>query len=256
MGDFESAKKYFAKAIEAGAQNRGGILLGLGLLSDRTGNSNEGLKQCKEALAWYEERFSKTGNESSLEAKCCMSIAKLCLKLRDNKQALEFADRAVQNFKRTCGDDSPLVASALKTKGEILASMTTESENAVLALHAALRIEATKDALDMMTMMEIIQLVSNISQQMPAEKRAQTLKNVLEAAIKACANVRAKLPQDGNTAAFYKFVAELAFYAQELAVARELLTEAIPLFATEKSMDCSGLVKQCEELINLINNRI
>lgn len=256
MGDFSNAKKYFQKAIDAGCENKGGVLLGLGLLSDRTGEVAEGLAQCKEALEWYEEKFSKRQNESSLEAKCCMSIAKLSLKVRDVSGALEHSNRAVGIFRRTCGEDSPLVAAALKTKGEILASIPDESENALAALLGALKIESIKDALDMLAMMDIVQLVMKISQKVEIGKRIQSLKDMLEAGVKACANVRTKMPQDGNSAAFYKFIGELAVYAQEPLVAKELLTEAIPLFQGEKTMDCSGLVKQCQDVISLINSKI
>jgi hypothetical protein len=42
--------------------------------------------------------------------------------------------------------------------------------------------------------------------------------------------VRDKLPLDGNAAAFFKCVGELAVHALDLQHARELFVEAVPLF--------------------------
>ncbi len=45
-----------------------------------------------------------------------------------------------------------------------------------------------------------------------------------------CLQVRAKLPLDGNAAAFFKCVGELAVHANDLPHARELFVECVPLF--------------------------
>ena len=126
-----------------------------------------------------------------------------------------------------------------------------------MALQESFRIEAGKDALDMVTMMEIIhgltKLCQGIDDSLDREKNFKTTLTIAES---ACENVRHKLRADGNTAAFLKFVAELAVYANELTKAKSLLEEARPLFEAEKTIDCSGLVVQCKEIIAIIDRKL
>ena len=70
--------------------------------------------------------------------------------------------------------------------------------------------------------------------------------------MRACDNIRRRMPQDGNAAVFYKLTAELAIWAEDLPCADRLLKEAVPLFLTERSMDCTGLADQCKQIISLI----
>ena len=257
MGDLEKAKTYFNKAMAAGSPNKGGLLLGLGLVSERSGDLQGGLKQCLEALEWYESKFTGNNNESSLEAKCALSVAKIYARLKDQSNALKYATRAVENFRRTCGSDSPLLASALKVQGEILAGDTAQTKAAIAALQEALTIETQKDAIDMVTMMELIHAVTKVVQKLPenAERRTQ-FRSIFGIAMRGCESVRSRLSPDGNMAAFLKFTAELGIYADELDSARSLIKEALPLFQAEKSVDCSGIVQQCEQLITLLDQRI
>ena len=51
--------------------------------------------------------------------------------------------------------------------------------------------------------------------------------------------VRDKLPLDGNAAAFFKCVGELAVHALDLQHARELFVEAVPLFREVQARDIS-----------------
>jgi hypothetical protein len=100
--------------------------------------------------------------ECSLEGKVAMSIAKLHVKLSDNASALVYACMAVDVFRHTCGDDSPLLATALKIKGEVLAAMPGQLPQAVDTFMNAFQIEAGKDLVEIMTMMELVQLILGI----------------------------------------------------------------------------------------------
>lgn len=257
MGNLDAAKMYFKKAITAGSMNQGGLLLGLGLISERSGDLQGGLKQCLEALEWYESKFTGNNNESSLEAKCSLSVAKIYARLKDQTNALKYATRAVNNFRRTCGSDSPLLASALKVHGEILAKDSDQTKLAISTLQEALNIETKKDAVDMVTMMELIHGLTKIIQNMPdsTERRVQ-FRSIFKTAMRGCESVREKLSHDGNVGAFLKFTAELGIYAEELNSARSLIQEALPLFQAEKSVDCTGIVEQCEQILSLLDQRI
>jgi hypothetical protein len=124
-------------------------------------------------------------------------------------------------------------------------------------LHESFRIEATKDVVDMVGMMELIHVLTKVAQKIPeVNDRDAAFKSSFAAAEIACENIRKKLQPDGNVAAFLKFVAELGVYSNELKKAKQLLEEALPLFKNEKSIDCTGIIQQCEQIVALIDQKI
>jgi hypothetical protein len=110
--------------------------------------------------------------EGSLEAKVAMSIAKLQVKLKDTASALMHASLAVDVFRHTCGEDSPLLASALKIKGEVLCAIPGQLPQACDTFIAAFKIEAQKDLVEIMTMMELVQLVQGICRRVVHDARS------------------------------------------------------------------------------------
>merc|ERR1712113_649829 len=98
-----------------------------------------------------------------------MSIAKILLKIAetepDEAKRIEMEEEAVQLeienvqlFEITCGEDSPLTASALKGLGEALMQrhrFTEAQEN----FARSYRLEAQKDAFDLITVMEVHNLL-------------------------------------------------------------------------------------------------
>ena len=138
--------------------------------------------------------------------------------------------------------------------------MATDPSKTALAVQSLIEscsIESCKDSLDMMVMMDIIHTLTGLVQKLPSpDERAAIFQRVVSIALTAANNVRSKFPLDGNVGAFLKCVAELGVYANELQMTRRLLKEAVPLFKAEKSMDCSGLVAQCESIITLIDRKI
>jgi hypothetical protein len=106
--------------------------------------------------------------EGSIEGKVAMSIAKLHVKLKDPSSALSYASMAVDVFRHTCGEDSPLLASALKIKGEVLCALPEQLPQACDTFIDAFRIEAQKDLVELMTMMELVQLVQGICRRVRA----------------------------------------------------------------------------------------
>jgi hypothetical protein len=100
--------------------------------------------------------------EGSIEAKVAMSIAKLHIKMKDPAAALVYASMAVHVFRHTCGEDSPLLASALKIRGEVQVALPGLLPQAVDSFINAFKIEAQKDLVELMTMMELVQLIQAV----------------------------------------------------------------------------------------------
>lgn len=264
LGEYDKARMYFDKALlQTGGSNKGGILLGIGLLKNRINGERGGLKECLEALEWYQERFSRRGNMSSLEAKCAMSIAKIYMEVGDADLALQYANMAVENFRVTCGNDSPLVASALKLKGDILWILEGDRTNARSVFREAFMIESKKDAIDLVSLIELNRaIVETITKPVPGlemtpfEIERSEFVPVLSEALTACEAARRKLPHDANLGAFLKIIAELAVWANDLVIAKNLLRESIGLLGIQSSEESMLLISQAKELIDLIDHRI
>jgi hypothetical protein len=216
-----------------------------------------------QALEWYREKFSSKGNVSSLEAKCAISISRIYLERGELVPAIEYADMAILIFERTCGSDSPLVASALRVRGDILWAMP-EKETRISARETylkAFRIEAQKDSVDLVALIEINTAIVDtfIKPKVGENSRPEIVRSqfrpVLEIALTASEHARRKCPRDGNLGALFKIFAELAIWAEEFHISKSLLEEANILFSEEKSLDCSHIIQKCNELMKLIDDR-
>ncbi len=154
MGDYTKAEEYFKRSIESPENtNRGRCLLGLGLVLDRRGDTKQALEKCSEAKKWYQDKMSNVG-DSSLVAKCGNSIAKCLEKLGRFSEAEKDVKESIRIFEVTCGSDSPLVATACRNLGEIYLKQDKLVEGRS-ALKRAYHLEAIKDAVDILTLMEI-----------------------------------------------------------------------------------------------------
>jgi len=263
MGRYTEAREYFEKCLNASeGKNHGGILLGLGLLKERSGEG-DGLKYCLDALEWYSAKFSKNGNLSSLEGKCAQSIANIFLGRLQLEDALKFAGMAVDNFEKTCGLDSPLLASALRIRADILwAHANAGRETARRDYIRAFEIDAIRDAPDLVGLIELKNaIVDTYTKPRAGEERAPRFdrtefRPILAIAIDACSNAKKRVAHDGNLGAVFKIMAELGIWAEDFDLAKSLLTDAKIFFETDSSIDCSALYDQCDELVKLIDARI
>ena len=262
LGEYSLAQEYFKKCIELDAENKGGVLLGLGLLADRTGDTQAGLVYCSNALDWYTERFSAKGNVSSLEGKAALSVSKMCLKLTEYAKALQYAEQSCHVFRSTCGMESPLLANALKLKGEILLMMGGRSSEARESLMHAFSIEAHKDAIDLVVLIEIekclVETFTRRDSSEPTEDSKNTavqLRRASNLALVACRRASEIVTPDANLGALFKIMAELAIRAEDFKAAEGLLDDAIRMFSTDTSPNCSILGSQCLELLRLLRDR-
>mmetsp|Transcript_232 Transcript_232/g.695 ORF Transcript_232/g.695 Transcript_232/m.695 type:complete len:440 (-) Transcript_232:6-1325(-) len=268
MGDFEQAALYFRRAIQCMEHeeklgkktgDKGGVLLGLGLIEDRQGNYEKALVAMRESQRVF--RIRANGKPSSLIAKAGMSIAKILLKLAareaDEAKRVEMEEEAItlsrenlQLFEVTCGDDSPLTASALRGLGEALLRRSRFQE-AVEAFAKSYMLEASKDAFDLLQVMEVHNLLFGVHMamvKMGGELDRAAFRGYMPAVRVALERVRA-MPQDANAGAYYKVAAEMLAFAEDYAGAGGLLRDAIRLFRTEQDQDkVTGLIATCEDL--------
>mmetsp|Transcript_57737 Transcript_57737/g.108194 ORF Transcript_57737/g.108194 Transcript_57737/m.108194 type:complete len:247 (+) Transcript_57737:590-1330(+) len=222
------------------------------------GRFEEALASVRESQALFRQRAN--GKPSSLVAKAGMSIAKILLKLaleetnEAKKQDMEEEavireQENVELFEVTCGDDSPLTASALRGLGEALKRRGRVAE-AIESFARSYQIEAQKDAFDLLGIMEVHNHL--FGAHMDLIKIGQPLnrtsfRNYLPIVDLALDRVRA-MKQDANAGAYYKVAGEFAAFAEEYQRAAELLGEAIRLFKTEDDSKVAGLIHHCLEL--------
>jgi len=266
MGNYDEAAKYFQRALrcldqEVGKKtgDRAGILLGLGLIQDRLGHFEEALAAVRESQDLFRQRAN--GKPSSLVAKAGMSIAKILLKLAlketDELKKQQMEDEAVEReqenvelFEVTCGEDSPLTASALRGLGEAL-KRRGKTEEAVQSFARSYNLEAQKDAFDLLSIMEVHNLLFAAHMEMvkdcgrPLDRASfRSYLPTVDLALKRVRNMQ----QDANAGAYYKVAGEFAAFAEDYRLASSLLDEALDLFKTEKVEKVDGLIKHCKEL--------
>mmetsp|Transcript_61372 Transcript_61372/g.121481 ORF Transcript_61372/g.121481 Transcript_61372/m.121481 type:complete len:956 (+) Transcript_61372:92-2959(+) len=260
LGDYEKAEDYFRQALrfieqEHGANqgNRGGVLLGLGLVRDRLGKHREALPVCRKAYEFYMDRAN--GAPASLQAKAGISCAKLHMKLGEMAKAEILIREAVHMYEVTCGETSPLTASAYHELGKCLWKQRKRSD-AQKALQRAYEIESQKDAWDLVTLLEIHNMLMDTHLKETDHIERSRFQDYFKTVEYLAARVKRELPQDGNAAVYYKAAAELKAWGGRYEEAKELFNMAIPLFRTETSTDCTGLLQSCEDMMAFCNRNL
>jgi tetratricopeptide (TPR) repeat protein len=257
LGDYPKAEKYFSDALTClqdpeqvlknGEGNKGGVLLGLGLIKERMGKINEALPVVRQAYDFYKRRAYLPGGQPSLQAKAGMSCAKLHTKLKQYPEAEAMCEEAIQLFEQTCGEDSPLTAGAYHDFANIL----WEQRKTLPARRTAKRayeIEIMKDAFDLMSVLQIHNILMDThlksSDGKIIRKDFQAYFPIAENTIRRVE----KLPQDGNAGVYYKAAGELHMWGASYARSKELLLLASALLSSEVTADCSNLVMECDAL--------
>ncbi|CAE8728824.1 unnamed protein product, partial [Polarella glacialis] len=259
LGDYEKAEDYFRQALrfieqEAGFNkgNRGGVLLGLGIVRDRLGKHKEALPVCLKAYEFYKERAN--GAPASLQAKAGISCAKLHCKLGNLPKAETFIREAVHMYEVTCGETSPLTASAYHELGKCLWAQR-KREDAQKALKRAYELEAMKDAWDLVTILEIHNILMDTHLKETVNIDRSKFADYFKTSDFVVSRVRT-LTQDGNAAVYYKAAAELKSWGGKYREAKALFEEAIPLLAVEKSTDCSSLIGSCKDMMSFCDRNL
>lgn len=254
IGSYSDAEGYFREALSltdalpvGDKGNRGGILLGLAGVQERRGDYTGALPSSQASYDFYKGRDKERGWETSLTAKAAMQLSKVHMKLGSLQKAEAFVREAVRLFIETAGDDSPLVAGAYERLGAVLWQQG-KAEEARTAYHGAYKLEAIKDAFDLVSILEIHNtLVETHLGGGGLDRKA--FGRYFEVAASTAARVKRDLPQDGNAGAYYKAAGELFVLGGDCARGRPLLVTAAELFAGETVVDTTHLIKQCGDLV-------
>eukprot|EP00933_Yihiella_yeosuensis_P020887 TRINITY_DN1665_c0_g1_i1.p1 TRINITY_DN1665_c0_g1~~TRINITY_DN1665_c0_g1_i1.p1 ORF type:complete len:214 (+),score=57.25 TRINITY_DN1665_c0_g1_i1:67-708(+) len=197
-----------------------------------------------------------------------MTIAKILLKLaakeedpekrkKMEEEAIDVEKENIELFEITCGEDSPLTASALKGYGEALLRRLKIAE-AIPAFAKSYLLEAKKDAFDLLAVMEVHNCL--FGAHMAAIKTGKELdrkafRSYMPTIEIALTRVRG-LTQDANAGAYFKVAGEMMAFAEDYAGAYALLGEAIELLNTETPDKVGTLVKMCQELQDFCNQQL
>lgn len=276
LGDYDNAEKCFLESLALmdrpgapakASANRGGVLLGLGLVKERLGRVQEGLDILFKALEFYKARFK--GAEHSLVAKTLMSVGHAQEKLGQLGAGGESYREAVRIFKFTCGDDTPLTANALDSLAKNLyaQSQSTEppcAEKVAEARERLLESFVLYTGFDTLNvyMQNIIDILNEAKRWAIESKEkpppgSNTL-SVLHAkfrpfvpAIIQCQQRVQKEPSvdSGTAAVYYKVGGEICMLSGDYALAVPMLNDAVAIFETVTEVDCTRLIAECRSML-------
>jgi tetratricopeptide (TPR) repeat protein len=134
LGQLRNAELSFTESLQLmdapgappkASSNRGGVLLGLGLVKERQGDLRGGLDFIYQALGFYRNKFAAANGQHSLIAKSLMSVGKCHEKLRELDQAETAFREAVAVFQATCGNNTPLTADSMFCLAKVLYAQRT-----------------------------------------------------------------------------------------------------------------------------------
>ena len=272
INQLTKAEEYFERALKLIEQghdgNKGGLLLGLGLLRERMGNVQTALPFLQQALDHYTNQHKKA-DSSSIIAKAHMGVGKAHEKLGDFPNAEIHFSSAVLIFKKTVGDSSPLTAHSLGALGRIRIKRGNIEEGAALTL-AALKLEVEKDAFHLDSVWELLNRLKDVhteaaqkrTLQFPNQPHVERLRALHQAfapliALAHAADARiTSLPTSestdvGTLAVFYKTAGEVCMLAQDAETGKHFLRTALDHFHRVQGFDCSSLINGCNELLQM-----
>lgn len=115
-------------------------------------------------------------------------------------------------------------------------------------MHRAYALEGIKDAMDLVTILEIHNLlVETLIKGKGLDRKAfRTYFEVVRGVVK---RVRSEMQQDGNAGAYYKTAGEMFVLGDDCDEGSQLLIEAHGLIEMEKNVDVSGLLRAVKDLL-------
>mmetsp|Transcript_3367 Transcript_3367/g.6467 ORF Transcript_3367/g.6467 Transcript_3367/m.6467 type:complete len:598 (+) Transcript_3367:86-1879(+) len=252
LGETDKAEECFTEALDRISRgdrgNKGGLLMGLGIVKKSRGDLKGSVRVLLEALEFYKGEYK--GVDHSIVAKSHTAVGRSLEALGETRKAEHHFYEAVRIFWITCGF-SPLTANASKKLGELQLALG-KANGAQQLLKQALELHVSFDTLDIRAIMEIIQVIPalhlkprwagmlampDFNQYVPSLK---TLRDRVD---------RDKLKMNGDLAVLFKAAGEVALPGGAFELSIEFLNRAMGFFKATTEVDCSQLVSQCEQLV-------
>jgi tetratricopeptide (TPR) repeat protein len=252
LGMRDNAEKEFRDGLvflendsTASAARTGGLLLGLAQILQSKQKYDAAIQHFHDAKTAYLKVHS---TEHSLIAKTTMYIGNVHEKKGELKEAETQYRECIRIFIVTCGENTPLTASAWKHLADVLLKQGQVAESDKL-MKDALSYEVTFNPLRLFPVFEMLTSCLRIqtSRDSLEEKRSKALVPIAEAAVKAAAEQ--KLKRDGNLAVLYKTAAEILLLGNAPQMVPDLLRDAIEMLASVKEMNVNHLVQECQQLL-------
>jgi len=241
----------------------GGVLLGIGI-----GTTYKSMKKYEEALDYMNqalESFKRRmhGKDHSLVAKTLTGIGATQTSMQNFKGAYDTYVEAVRIFKVTCGL-SPLTANSLFDVA-CAAKKLGKVKESVKALEESLDMHVDFDTLDMPKIIMVLNTILEVKPQLintryPDEKGpVLTLHEAFglyKPMLDRCfANMtKQSIAEDDNAAVYFKACGEILVLGGFHMDAVQALSRAANHFRSVTYLDCSGLIKQCEDLSKIAVN--
>lgn len=237
---FLEAVKYASIEEKAGrSTNKGGILLGLGLVKQKNHKSKEALPFLQQGLAWYKEKHPAASGDHSLVAKSEMYVAEALEDLGELQRAEGHFREAVRIFRVTCGSESPLTATALSHLGRVLLALEKHAEAEEVLFEALQRnVDVDIFSVNVSTVAQVLVQLYQLQsrEEGKRQRQASLLVPLCATAVKKLKQRNeGKMPRNGDSGVFMKIFAELTVFTLDFAAAEDIFAEAIEIFREVKT---------------------
>jgi tetratricopeptide (TPR) repeat protein len=224
------------------------------MVKKKQGQFEAALPWLNQALEFYYQRFGK--QDHSLIAKTYSGIGDTHKQLGQIDLAEKALKESLRLFEVTCGD-SPLTANALYNlaKVEVILNKLSEAKK---HFDASLKYHVRFDTLDMPQIIKLLNKLMNLNIQICKNGNINEIFTVYVEDIAAChkSMIEQKLDEDDNAAVFYKTAAEFLLVGGEYELAIPHLMKSINLLSKVTTIDCSGLIATCQQLLAIaVGNR-
>jgi len=237
--------------------DKGGVMLGLGIVRQKRGEYQEATPILAETLAFYKRKFQ--GGDHSLIAKTLMSYARNFELCREYAEAEQHFREAVRLFTVTSGRECPLTATALASLAGVLTLRGSDAqiEEARELFSEALLYEASADVLNMNTVFELVMKMLQLGGSEGAQAKIDPARYIpivpgIRKTFQRLTTTNKAIANDDTAAAFYKTAAEATLLAGEYELTQALLEAALRVLPTIKNFDVSGLIGMCKQMLTFV----
>lgn len=248
------------------SEQRGGSLLGLGVLYLHKSRTDQALEVLLEGLEAYRSAHK---NDHSIVAKASMYVGDAYRQGGNLLKAEEMYKETVRIFRVTCGSESPLTCTALNKHGQALLALSTQQaqlknaaqaqkyrEEAIVVLEEAFMrtcLELDIHSIRLSTVSELLIILYNTrsasAKNQYAARYTEWCDTVLD---KLNTKYNGQLPKDGNSAVFFKTYAELCILAGKMSDAIPLFAKAISVLEVLKEPQAAQLLNDCTLCLNML----